>query len=100
MARLPLRSPSMPYVSNRGGRPLSDAEAIRQDLATGVAHPVRWYDALEVTRELGVELFIEMPPGHVSTRLVTELIPGVRAVAVADQGLRYATVLAARHRDG
>jgi malonate decarboxylase epsilon subunit len=100
MARLPLRPPSMPYVSNRGGRPLSDAEAIRQDLATGVAHPVRWYDALEVTRELGVELFIEMPPGHVSTRLVTELIPGVRAVAIADQGLRYATVLAARHRDG
>jgi len=41
-----------------------------------------------------------MSPGHVSTRLVTELIPGVRAVAVADQGLRYATVLAARHRDG
>ncbi|MGD0039563.1 MAG: acyltransferase domain-containing protein [Isosphaeraceae bacterium] len=78
MARLPLRPPSMPYVSNRGGRPLSDAEAIRQDLATGVAHPVRWYDALEVTRELGVELFIEMPPGHVSTRLVTELFRASR----------------------
>jgi len=100
LARLPLRAPSMPYVSNRGGRPLHEAEAIRRDLATGVAHPVRWYDTLEVTRELGVELFIEMPPGHVSTRLVTELIPGVRAVAVADQGLRTATVLAARHRHG
>jgi len=100
LARLPLRPPSMPYVSNRGGRPLYDAEAIRRDLATGVAHPVRWYDSLEVMHELGVELFIEMPPGHVSTRLVTELIPGVRAVAVADQGLRHATVLAARRRDG
>jgi malonate decarboxylase epsilon subunit len=96
MARPTLRPPSMPYVSNRGGRALYDAEAIRQDLATGVAHPVRWYDALEVVRELGAKVFIEMPPGHVSSHLVAELLPGVRAVAIADQGLRYATVVAAR----
>ena len=86
----------MPYVSNRGGRALYDAEAIRQDLATSVAHPVRWYHALEVLRELGASLFIEMAPGHVSTDLVAELFPNVRAVSIADQGLRYATVLAGR----
>jgi malonate decarboxylase epsilon subunit len=96
MVKLPLRPPSMPYLSNRGGRALYDAEAIRQDLATSVAHPVRWYDALEVMRELGATLFIEMAPGHVSTRLVAALFPSVRAVSIADQGLRYATVLAAR----
>ena len=100
LARLVLRPPSMPYVSNRGGRALHDAEAIRQDLATGVAHPVRWYDALEVMRELGANLFIEMAPGHVSTHLVAELFPDVRAMSIADQGLRYATVLAARTRAG
>ena len=96
MARLALRPSSIPYVSNRGARPLYDAEAIRRDLATGVAHPVRWYDTLEVMRELGANLFIEMAPGHVSTHLVAELFPDVRAVSIADQGLRYATVLAAR----
>jgi malonate decarboxylase epsilon subunit len=100
LAGLALRPPSIPYVSNRGGRPLYDAEAIRQDLAAGVAHPVRWYDTLEVMRELGAKLFIEMAPGHVSTHLVAELIPDVRAVSIADQGLRYATVLAARERGG
>jgi malonate decarboxylase epsilon subunit len=98
LARLSLRPPSLPYVSNRGGRSLHDAEAIRQDLATGVAHPVRWYDSLEVMRELGVDLFIEMGPGNVSTHLVTDLFPNVRAVSIADQGLRHATVLAARQR--
>jgi malonate decarboxylase epsilon subunit len=96
MARLTLRTPSMPYVSNRGGRALYDAEAIRLDLATSVAHPVRWYNALEVLQELGANVFIEMAPGHVSTHLVAELLPGVRAVSIADQGLRYATVVAAR----
>jgi malonate decarboxylase epsilon subunit len=100
MAGVVLRPPSIPYVSNRGGRSLYDAEAIRQDLATGVAHPVRWYDALEVMRELGANLFIEMAPGHVSTRLVAELFPDARAVSIADQGLRSATFLAARQLAG
>jgi malonate decarboxylase epsilon subunit len=91
-----LRPPSVPYLSNRGGRALHDAEEVRQDLATSIAHPVRWYDALEVLRELGTEVFIEMAPGHVSTHLVGELFPEVRAVSIAEQGLRYATVVAAR----
>ncbi len=96
MAGLSLRPPSVPYVSNRGGRALYDAEAIREDLATGIAYPVRWHDALEVLRELGTNLFLEMPPGHVSTRLVEELFPDVRAVSIADQGLRPAVVLGTR----
>jgi malonate decarboxylase epsilon subunit len=95
MSTLPLRLPAMPYMSNRGGRALYDANAIREDLATSVAHPVRWFDALEVLRELGTNLFIEMPPGHVSTNLVAESIPGVRAISIADRGLRYGAVVAA-----
>ena len=98
LARLNLRPPALPYMSNRGGRALHDAEEIRQDLAISVAHPVRWYDALEVMRELGATLFIEMTPGHVSTHLVTELFPGTRAVSITDQGLHYATVVATREK--
>jgi malonate decarboxylase epsilon subunit len=99
MATLTLWPPSMPYVSNRGGRALRDADRIRDDLATNVAHPVRWYDALEVLCELGSTLFLEMPPGHVSTQLVARMMSGVRAVSIAERGLRYAAVVAAReHR--
>ena len=96
MAVLTLHPPSIPYVSNRGGRALYDAEDIRHDLATGIAHPVRWYDSLEVLRELGATVFVEMTPGHVSSHLVAELFPGVRAVPIADNGLRYAIVVARR----
>jgi malonate decarboxylase epsilon subunit len=96
MASLPLRPPTMPCVSNRSGRPLYDADLIREDLATNVAHPVRWYDALEVLRELGSTLFLEMAPGHVSTQLVAQLLSGVHAVSIAERGLRYAAVVAAR----
>jgi malonate decarboxylase epsilon subunit len=100
MSTLPLRPSAVPYMSNRGGRALYDADAIREDLATSVAHPVRWFDALEVLRELGTNLFIEMAPGHVSTNLVAESIPGVRAISIADRGLRYGVVVAARENHG
>jgi len=100
MAKVFLQPPLIPYVSNRGGRALSNAEAIREDLATSIAHPVRWYDTLEVMHELGADLFVEMPPGHVSAHLVAELFPSATAVSIADQGLRHATVFAARHGAG
>jgi hypothetical protein len=48
----------IPYVSNRGALPIYDAEAIRQDLATGVAHPVRWHDTVEVMRKLGAHRIV------------------------------------------
>lgn len=99
IARLPLRTPIIPYLSNRGGRALFDAGAIRDDFAISVAHPVRWHEALEVLGELGTDLFIEMPPGHVTTRLVSASFPEVRAVAVADRGLRPAIVLAAQEHE-
>lgn len=86
-AGIPLRAPSVPYVSNRGGRALYDAASIRDDLVESVAHRVRWYDALEIMRELGATTFFEMPPGHVSTHLVANLIPDVKAISVADRGL-------------
>ena len=56
--------------------------------------------ALEVLRELGTNLFIEMAPGHVSTNLAAESIPRGRAISVADRGLRYAAVVAARESRG
>jgi malonyl CoA-acyl carrier protein transacylase len=88
------------FLTSGGGRALYDADPIREDLATSIAHPVRWFDALEVMRELGTNLFIEMAPGHVSTNLVAESIPGVRAISIADRGLRYAAVVAARENRG
>jgi len=82
MSTLGMRPPAVPYISNRGGRALYDAEAIRVDLATNVAHPVRWYDTLEVLRELGATRFVEMPPGDVSTRLIRRLFPDDNSVSV------------------
>ena len=100
LAEVELRPPSVSYVGNRRARVLRTAEAVRDDLANGVAGPVRWHDATTVLFELGARLFVEMPPGNVLTRLATAAFPEARAVAMSDAGLDSAAALITRARGG
>jgi len=75
-----MSTPEVPYVSSRG-RPLRDADSIRNDLSTSIKYPVRWYDATSVLFELGVRLFLELPPGQTLTDLAVASFPSVRSIA-------------------
>ena len=98
LADIPMDPPRVPYLSNVGGRALRDPEEIRDDLARSVERPVRWHDATTLLFELGVRLFVELPPGRVLTDLATAAFPEARAIAVADAGVGSAAALIARHR--
>jgi malonate decarboxylase epsilon subunit len=77
-----LQEPKMVYAGNVTGRALRSAEAISEDLASNIAHGVRWYDATTVLEELGCRLFLEMPPGHVLSELAQQNLSGVNSVPV------------------
>jgi malonate decarboxylase epsilon subunit len=87
LAAIDIKTPKAIYMSNRRARALRDPEGIREDLATNVAHPVRWHDATTVAYERGVRLFIELPPGHTLTDLASTAFPDARTVALAQTGL-------------
>jgi malonate decarboxylase epsilon subunit len=97
LADVPMDPPAVPYLSNVGGRALRDPEGIRADLAQSVERPVCWHDATTLLFELGVRLFVELPPGRVLTDLATVAFPEARAIAVADAGVGSAVTLIARH---
>ncbi|WP_394837935.1 malonate decarboxylase subunit epsilon [Pendulispora rubella] len=80
-----LAPPRIPYIGNRGGRALRTVDAIRDDLATNLAHPVRWHDATCVLHELGARVFLELPPGHALADLAREAFPDARALAMENQ---------------
>jgi len=61
-----LEQPRLIYVGNVKARALRTATAVAEDLASNIAHAVRWHDATTVLKELGCRLFLEMPPGHAS----------------------------------
>lgn len=98
MADLFMSAPRIPYIGNRSGRPLLDREAVREDLATNVAHPVRWHEATTVLFEQGARLFVEMPPGYKLTALATEAFPEARAVAVESNSIEFGAQLVRHYR--
>jgi malonate decarboxylase epsilon subunit len=81
-SRLRLRKPTLTYIGNVNARAMRTPELIASDLANNIAHGVRWHDATTVVRELGCNLFLEMPPGHVLSDLAQENLPGVNALPV------------------
>src|ERR1700747_313199 len=85
-----LQKPNFIYVGNVTGRALRSAEAISEDLASTIAHGVRWYDATTVLTELGCRLFLEMPPGHVLSQLGQEAFLDVRTLAVGETSFKHA----------
>jgi malonate decarboxylase epsilon subunit len=89
-----LQNPKMLYVGNVTGRALRSANAIAEDLATNIAHGVRWHDATTVVEELGCRLFLEMPPSHVLSELARQAFPDVRTVPVVETSLEHVARLA------
>jgi malonate decarboxylase epsilon subunit len=82
MRDLEPRRPRATYIANRNARPTRDFERIREDIATNIAHPVRWHDSTEVLVEMGARLFVELQPGQVLAKLANEAFPQVRTIAL------------------
>jgi malonate decarboxylase epsilon subunit len=96
MRSIQLRAPQLLYISNRRARAVRDADGVREDLIYNVANTVRWYDSVTVLYELGVRLFIELPPGQVLSRSAQQLFPDARAIPVEDAQLPSIVLLAQR----
>lgn len=82
VSSLELKAPQMVYVGNVNARPMRAANQVVWDLVNNIAHGVRWYDATTVLKELGCNLFLEMPPGHVLSDLAKENLSGVHSLPV------------------
>jgi malonate decarboxylase epsilon subunit len=97
LEKIHLQSPNYVYVGNVNARTLRTPDAIAEDLASNVAHGVRWYDSVTVLEELGCRLFLEMPPGHVLSELAKETVPSVKTQALGETSLEHALRIVARY---
>jgi malonate decarboxylase epsilon subunit len=82
MSSMRLKTPQLTYVGNVTARAMRTKELVARDLVNNIAHGVRWHDATTVLQELGSNLFLEMPPGHILSDLAKENLRGVDAVPV------------------
>ena len=84
---IPVSAPKIVYIANVNARVQRSAEAIKSDLADNIAHGVRWHDATSVAQELGCQLFLQAPPGHVLTDLVRDNLKDAEAYAVTPDSI-------------
>lgn len=88
LAEIPLRTQSAAYFTNTGARRiLNDARLVLDDLAQSVAQPVHWYDIARLLPEFGVTVAVQMPPGHVLSRLAHTAAPQLATLSPADEGV-------------
>ncbi|HAK95597.1 MAG TPA: [acyl-carrier-protein] S-malonyltransferase [Planctomycetes bacterium] len=79
LERLTIRSPRVPFIPNRAGRPVGDPAEIRRLLIEQVTGAVLWTPTVQYLSDAGVAQAIEAGPG----RVVAGLVKGVtRALAV------------------
>ncbi|WP_263356385.1 malonate decarboxylase subunit epsilon [Acidicapsa ligni] len=80
-----VKDPKPIYLANVTARAVRTAQGVARDLADNIAHGVRWYDATTVARELGCELFLEVPPGHTLSDLAQENLPEIKAHTITPE---------------
>ncbi|MFE0755421.1 malonate decarboxylase subunit epsilon [Inquilinus sp. NPDC058860] len=96
---VPVATPRIAMVGNRRARMLRDAAGVREELATNLAHPVRWSDSVALMVEHGAAVLLEMPPGDVLTRLTASEHPGLTGRAMDGLSPAGARALVARVRE-
>jgi [acyl-carrier-protein] S-malonyltransferase len=80
----PLRDPQVPVVANIAGRVLTNAEHVRDELASQMVAPVEWVGSVRQMVASGVDTFVEIGPGEVLSRLIRRISDDVRAVSLND----------------
>ncbi|MFK4567934.1 acyltransferase domain-containing protein [Enterococcus sp. UD-01] len=69
MDQVTFKTPQCTYLKNIDGRSTTEINEIKLDLLTNIARPVQWNRMMDVSKELGMTIGIEFPPGNTLTKL-------------------------------
>jgi [acyl-carrier-protein] S-malonyltransferase len=86
LARVEVKTPAVPVVSNVEAKPNQDAARVRDLLARQVTAPVRWEESVQCLAGLGVNTVVEVGAGNVLGGLVRRIAPDIAVHAAGDPG--------------
>ncbi len=84
LERFPPGHPDAPVVGNVNGAVLRSQDELHAELRDQLTSVVRWQRGVECMREMGADLFVEVGPGNVLTKLVRRIDPRLRVVSLSD----------------
>ncbi|WLH12404.1 malonate decarboxylase subunit epsilon [Pseudomonas hefeiensis] len=97
-ADVPLKAPSLGYLSGSRARPMVNTDALREDLAFNMCRVVDWRGTVQSAYERGVRLQIELPPGAVLTGLARRVFE--QGTVIAFDGARLDTLQTLLREEG
>jgi [acyl-carrier-protein] S-malonyltransferase len=83
LAKVEVKAPRFPVISNVDARAAHDASQIRERLATQVCAPVLWEESMRWALSQGVRDFLEPAPGKVLAGLLSKIDESARVRAAA-----------------
>ena len=84
LARVDVKSPEVPVVSNVEASPNQDAARVKDLLARQVTAPVRWEESVQCLAGLGVASVVEVGAGNVLSGLVRRIAPDIAVHTAGD----------------
>jgi len=75
---------AIPVIGNIDAKPLTDVQAIREELAQQIATSVQWIRTIEYLVDAGVTTFVEIGPGQALTGMVKRIAKGVTTMNVSN----------------
>jgi [acyl-carrier-protein] S-malonyltransferase len=94
LARITLKTPAVPVISNVTAELHSDAETIRERLIEQVTSSVRWEASMRYLLDQGFTRFIELGPGTALSGFMKRIDKTAQMLNVADLPSLEATVKA------
>jgi len=84
LEKMHVRDPQRPLVGNVNADVLATGEEVRDELREQLTHGVLWQKSIEKMRDEGADMFIEIGPGQVLTKLVRRIDYEINSLSISD----------------
>jgi [acyl-carrier-protein] S-malonyltransferase len=92
LAATELHPPKIPVISNFLAEPAEGPDAIRASLKDQVTGSVRWIESIQLLRQQGHDLFIELGPGKILAGFMARIDKEARIISIEDTSSLEAAV--------
>jgi len=82
--KMHIKDPQRPLVGNVNADILATGPEVFGELREQLTHGVRWQKTIERMRDHGADMFLEVGPGNVLTKLVRRIDYDVNSIAISD----------------
>lgn len=82
IAETHIQNAAYPIISNITASPMTDASALRQELAQQIAQSVQWTRTIEYLASQGVTTFFEIGPGQALAGMIKRILKGAMVIPI------------------